>query len=409
MRVLYIGGVGPFGGASRSLFEAVGALPDGAVQSYFLMPRGTAMDFYRRVAKDTLATVGISRFDHTRATYYRGFRWVVLARECVYIVPTIFGLLKARRRWRDIDIVHVNEITEVIPAIFAKMIFGAKLVVHVRSLVETNRGLWRTRLLHRALRRHADAVVAIDETVRATLPDDLPVTVIHNSFTPSPIEQPDEAYLNKLATLRPTSLKVGFVGNLLRIKGVSELIYAARVVRDRGGDVQILLVGGALVKSSGIKSRLLSLIGVSQDAGDDSRTLVERFGLQDDVLLLGPTRDIQRVYPKIDVLAFPSHFDAPGRPVFEAAFFGVPSIVAVRDPTPDTLVHNETGLAIAKPDPELLADAIMTFADNRSELLRMGRNAKALAERNFVPKTNSAILLALYKGLMERRNTPRRG
>ena len=45
IRVLYIDGDGPFGGASRSLFEAVRALPDGTVAPYFVASRGTALDF----------------------------------------------------------------------------------------------------------------------------------------------------------------------------------------------------------------------------------------------------------------------------------------------------------------------------------------------------------------------------
>ena len=49
---------------------------------------------------------------------------------------------------------------------------------------------------------------------------------------------------------------------------------------------------------------------------------------------------------------------------------GVPSIVAVPDPKPDTIVDGVTGLAIAKPDPTLIADAILRLASDRAATKR---------------------------------------
>lgn len=404
MKILYIGGVGPFGGASRSLYEAVGAMPEGSVESYFLMPRGTALDFYRRVAADVLAVRGISRFDHTRATYYRGVRWLVLLREALHVIPTLAGLLRARMRWGRVDIIHVNEFTEIIPGLVAKRLFGAPLVVHVRSLVNADRRLWRTRWLHHKLMRSADAVVAIDETVRATLPLDLVVDVIHNSFTTASPEQYDAAYFAQFEQLRPDALKVGFVGNLLRVKGIVELIEAAALVRRAGGDVQFVIIGGSVAASSGATALLAQRAGLAQNAEAEVRALIASHGLTDDVLLFGPTPDIQHAYPRMDVLAFPSFYDAPGRPVFEAAFFGVPSIVAVRSPTPDTLVDGETGIAIDAPTPQLIAAAILRVALDRTLPRRMGEAARALAERNFRPQGNAARLLEVYLRVAGRRS-----
>jgi len=400
MRVLYIGGVGPFGGASRSLYEAVGALPEGVVDAYFLMPHGTALDVYRRVAKDSLAVRGITRFDHTRATYYRGKRWIVALREAFHALPTLAGLRRARARWPQIDIVHVNEFTEILPGIIAKRIFGARLVVHVRSLVHTDLTQKRTRWLHRMLHRHADAVIAIDDTVRATLPADLSVDVVHNSFTPAASEAIDARYLAQFERLRPGALIVGFVGNLLRTKGIVELVDAAALVRQAGADVQFVIIGGETAGADSAASAIARRMGLAQNSQEQVTALIAQHGLDDDVLLFGPTKDIQRVYPRMDVLAFPSYFDAPGRPVFEAAFFGVPSIVAVRDPTPDTLVDGETGIAIAEPTPDLIAAAILRCVADRAAVRRMGDAAKQLALRNFVPATNALQLLAVYRRLV---------
>ena len=400
MKVLYIGSVGQFGGASRSLYETLSGMPPGALQAYFLMPKGTALTFYRRVATDLMPTMGISRFDHTRASHYRGRRWLILLREAMWIGPTLLGLFRARLRWGRVDIVHVNEFTELLVGVVAKWLFGAKLVVHVRALVESDHHKRRTRWLHRTLTNSADAVVAIDGNVRATLPLDLPVDVLHNSFAAEPREIPDEPYLAQFDRLRPGALKVGFVGNLLYSKGIVELVRAAALVRETGADVQFVIIGGGIAAPTGLAALALRHVGLGQNAGDAVRALITELRLQDDVLLFGPTADIQRAYPRINVLAFPSHLDAPGRPVFEAALAGVPSIVAVRHPTPDTLVPDVTGIAIPEPSPTAIASAVLRFANDPALVRDMGAAARELAKRNCLPAVAAAKLHSVYVRLL---------
>ncbi|RZI96978.1 MAG: glycosyltransferase family 1 protein, partial [Rubrivivax sp.] len=179
MKVLYLDGVGPFGGASRSLFEAIRSLRDRGVHAHFVAARGTALDLYRTVAADAVDTAGLTRFDNTNYSQYRGIRWLILLREVFHFPHTLLALWRAKRRWTDIDLIHVNEITELIPGLIAKAWFGVPLIVHVRS-AQSRRPTWRTRWIARSLQRHADAIIAIDETVRSTLSPDLPVDVIQN-------------------------------------------------------------------------------------------------------------------------------------------------------------------------------------------------------------------------------------
>jgi glycosyltransferase involved in cell wall biosynthesis len=402
VRVLHIAGVGPFGGASRSLYEALRALPEGSVESHFIAPRGTAAGFYRRVAKDIIVTRGITRFDHGLFSYYRGTRWLVPLREIFHLPFTLWVLLKARRRWPAIDLVHINEFTEILPGLMAKALFKAPLVVHARSLVMDEPKLWRTRWLFRKLRHSADAIVAIDENVRATLPPDLPIDIVHNSFSVETDGDLPPDYAEQLDGLRPCALKVGFVGNLLRVKGLSELVAAARLVKEAGADVQFLIIGGASAPERGLFRWLLGKLGLAQSMRNELMETVASSDLGDDFILLGPTPEIQHVYPRMDVLAFPSHYDAPGRPVFEAAFFGVPSIVAVRHPREDTIIDGETAIAIAEPAPALLAQAILRLAADRNEVRRMGANARSLAERNFRPAPNARQLLAVFRRTIDR-------
>lgn len=402
LTVLYVDGVGPFGGASRSLFEMLRAGHRDKFRRLFLVQRGTASDYYSLIADEFVSSRGITRLDNTRFSHYRGVRWLVVLRELAYIPFTIMALLGARRKWRHVDIVHANEVLEIVPAIIASLMYRAPLIIHVRSLQRSDWKSVRTRLLHALLRRFASRIVAIDEGVRASLPRDLPVTVIHNSFTPKPATKPDTALRAELARLTATdALKVGFVGNLHAAKGIDCIVDAAEILHRQGRSCEFLLVGGHTARASGLVWRLLDLVGLAQNRGDAVAERLATSPAHERIHLLGSTSDIDALYSVIDVNLFPSHFDAPGRPVFEAAFYGVPSVVAVRAPRPDTLVDGETGIAIAGPDGKLLAEALARFDDDRNSVTRMGAAAQALARRNFTPGVNAARMEEVYGDVLQ--------
>lgn len=406
MNILYIDGVGPFGGASRSLFETVRILKEQhGVAPHFLSARGSASVLYNQVAVDTVSTRGLSRFDNTEYSHYRGLRWLVLLRELAYVPFTIGAILRAKSRWSGIDAIHVNEITELIPGLLAKMAFKVPLVVHVRSAQSKNARSWRSRWINRMLRRHVDATIAIDETVRATLPADLPVTVVHNAFTAQGSATPDQrmvALMEDPERFAPGSLKIGFVGNLHVSKGILDLIDAARIVREAGHPVSYAIVGGHTRNDSGFKGLLMKLAGLSQNLQDDVVQRIEAHGLSKVFHLLGPTHDIQSVYSRIDVLCFPSHFDAPGRPIFEAAFSAVPCITCVSEPRKDTVVPGVTGLVVPGRDPQALARAIAQLAQDREAVRQMGENSRQLAHDNFEPAKNAGKVVNLYRDLIDR-------
>lgn len=399
LRVVYLHVIGEFGGASRSLFEAVRAFPKGEVEAVFITARGSVLPFFEQLGRIVDAW-GVSKFDHTRYGHYRGARWFVLLREIAFLPSTLLAIRRARGLHRDVDVVHLNEFTGL-PVLWAvrRWLAPRAVVVHVRSLANDDTRLFRTRWVHKQLRA-VEAVVAIDENVRATLPADLRVDVIHNAFSPNTVDTPDPVIEAKLARLRPESFKLGFVGNLLRVKGIDELIAAAHLVCGRGIDVEYIIVGDDAKSSRGLRAWILRLLGLQQDRRAQVETEIARLALDDRVHMVGFTAAIARAYKHMDALCFPSHYDAPGRPIFEAAFFGVPSIVAVRVPRADTLVDGVTGLAFPPGSAPQLADAIERLARDRPAARAMGAAARAMAEGNFSATNNAAQLLTLYRRVL---------
>ena len=400
IHVLYVHHAGAFGGASRSLLELIDGFPHGSVIPRIVTQRGTVPHAFTRKGIELVDTVGISQFDHTQFNYYRGRRWLVLIREVLYLPFTLLALIRARTRWRHIDIVHVNEIVAVSAVVFGKILFGCPVVVHVRSVQEARHGPLRRRFLVRLLRRYASAVIAIDETVRQSLPPDIDVQVVHNSYA-AKMQGPERSSAEPpLPPRSPAVVRVAMVGSPLSFKGVQEFVNAARICRERNLPAEFLIAGMHASRRPGPAKMVLRAMGFAHDATGEVQRLVEEYGLADCLRLLEFTSEIDQVYANIDVLCFPSHLHAVGRPVIEAAVWKVPSIVAVRNPQPDTMIDRETGLCIEPGDAEAIADAVSYFCRNRSELTRMGEAAHRLALDNFDSRRNAARVLKIYRRVL---------
>jgi glycosyltransferase involved in cell wall biosynthesis len=400
LSVLYIHPIGAFGGASRSLLELLRAFPPGAVQPKLIMPRGQVASIFEATGNPLITARGISQLDFTRFGFYRGLRWLILLREIYFLPGTVWALWRARRLWRHIDLIHVNEGSVLLPALLAKALFRKPLLIHVRSVQQTEGIALRARFRDWVLARRAEAVVAIDETVRASLPRGLAVEVVHNSFTPDQ-EGESDARIDRLAgRLNSGSLRVGMIGNLLAAKGIYEFLEAARLcIQVYEANVDFLIVGSNPRRLSGLHGRVLKMLGWAHDVESDVEQFVAQHGLAARIHRLEFTPHISAVYRLLDVVCFPSYLDAVGRPVLEAAWFGIPCIAAVERPAPDTFRHGETGLRVPPKDPEALARTIVDLTKDRALLRRMGEAARGLAVTNFDSSRNALRMLRIYERL----------
>lgn len=391
MKVLYLHPAGPFGGASKSLLDAVSGLVN--VTPMLVCPRGETAGRARHQGIDTIETVGLSQIDNTSFGGYRGARKLILLRELALAPISAWALLRARLRWGPVDIVHVNEVTLTLLLPLIRRLYRAPIVVHVRSTQEQAWTTFKSKLIGRILSRHAARLIAIDETVKATLPATWPTTVIHNGFSIPPH-----------ASIRPISpasspLVVTYVGGLMAAKGIFDLVEAARICRDRGLDVHWRIFGDNVRTVRGVRAAALSLLGAGADVRSEVESLITKHSLAGVVTLEGHHSDYELIYAGSDVVLCITHANAAGRPVFEGGFFGRPSIVAISDPRPDTVVDNVTALCIPARQPQALADAVARLCANRALVESMGQAARQLALEYFDIERCSSCLQSLYEEL----------
>ena len=394
LSILYIHHCGSFGGASRSLLELIRAFPENEVKAHLIAPKSKVSEIFREHGVEVIESGGISQFDHTRFGFYRSVRWLILLREIVYIPFTIWSMLKARRQWKNIDIVHVNEITNVLPILLAKVIFRCPLIIHVRSVQLVEKRCLRRKFVLWMLSK-ANAVVAIDSTVRNSLPEDIEINIIHNGFSLSQKAPINKDYQEDGFSGRP--MKLVFVGGLIVMKGILEFLHAAKHCADNNMNVKFVVIGDISKKHKGFKAILLNKLGFFYDAIGYCGNYITEHNLEDVIEFTGFTLDVESVYKAADVVCFPSHLNAVGRPVIEAALLKVPSIVAITGSAEDTIIHHQTGLCIKEKNSVAIFEAIEYFYKQPTEIKRMGGAAFELAQINFDIQKNAKKVLELYK------------
>lgn len=391
-KVLYIDGVGIYGGACRSLFENIRELKNKNIDPYFIVQKGSILKYYGLLSENFISVLGITRFDNTEYSYYKGIRWIILLREIFFIPFTLYAFISAKLKWKKFDVIHVNELTELLPILLSKLLFKAPIVVHCRSLYHKNPSSYRNKIISLIIKNCVSSLIAIDQNVYDTIPKVVDVKIINNSFLP--INNSHQ----KIKKSKSNSLRVGYVGSLSKMKGIYELIECFKFLKN--DDISLIVAGDVPKKyNPAIEFFLRKIKLINQKSLQDFRNLVTDYGIENKVTFLGQVDEISMFYNQIDVLCFPSYLDAPGRPVIEAAYFCIPSIVSVKNPQEDTLINNLTGIAISNNNPILLSSTLRKLIKERDGLKKMGKEAKLLYLKNFDPKKNAELLLNVYRTL----------
>jgi len=208
-----------------------------------------------------------------------------------------------------------------------------------RQFVESAPPLWR-RWIRSSLGR-LDSVAVMGESLRWVFSGLLPeqrVAVVPNG-TPEP----------RTNGVPRDPHHVVFLSNLRRRKGVVESVRAALLVLERGSSARFTFVGDW--ENPQLEAQLRSLAG-ERNGAIEFRGPVD--GEEKDALLASAA-----------VLLFPP-VEPEGHPrvVLEALAAGVPVVTTDRGAIAETVVDGECGFVLADPDPERLAECILTLTSD---------------------------------------------
>jgi colanic acid/amylovoran biosynthesis glycosyltransferase len=173
------------------------------------------------------------------------------------------------------------------------------------------------------------------------------------------------------------------VGRLDPSKGFDDLLRAAALVRDRGLDVDVSLVGDG--DQAGALRRLASTLGI---AG----RVHFRGWLAHDAVPAAMRESTMLVHPSCGL------GDAVPTVIKEAMALGTPVIGSTAVGIPELLDDGRCGLLVPERSPERLADAIAELLRDAALRDRLGRAGRAFAERTFDLWRNGERLAHLLSG-----------
>lgn len=179
---------------------------------------------------------------------------------------------------------------------------------------------------------------------------------------------------------------LGFIGRVVRFKGVVELAEAWRELRHRYPDLHLIVAGPFESKDpmpADVKAGL---------AGDPRAHLVE-----------GWVEDTSRYYAALDVLALPSHREGFPYSLLEAAAMGLPVVSTTAPGCVDAVVDGVTGTLVPPFDAGALAAAVAAYLDDPCLRHEHGDAGRERIVRDFGQPEVWEALRADYRELLDAR------
>ena len=176
-----------------------------------------------------------------------------------------------------------------------------------------------------------------------------------------------------------SSFVFGFVGRIVRDKGVEELAAAWRSIRRDISDAHLMLVG-KVESGDPVSDEVLGILK------RDKR-----------VHFTGFCSEVAPYYRAMDAFVLPSYRE--GFPVtpLEAAAMDLPVIATKIPGCVDAVVNNKTGILVAPGSTVELEEAMRTFLNDRKMAERLGRKGRKFVLENFQPKPIWQELAKEYK------------
>jgi len=204
-------------------------------------------------------------------------------------------------------------------------------------------------------------------------------------FNPDLIEVRQRADLRRELNLPPAAAVIGFVGRVVRDKGICELAAAwARLAADFP-DLHLVVVGPH-EKEDPLPAEVLEML--------DRHPRV-RF--------VASVENPAPYYALMDVVILPSHREGLPNVPLEAAAMRLP-VVATRVPgCVDAIVDGVTGTLVDPYVVEPLADAVSAYLRSPELRRQHGEAAQARVLRDFVPETVWDGVLELYRACLAAR------
>lgn len=203
--------------------------------------------------------------------------------------------------------------------------------------------------------------------------------------------KPDPAVRTELG-LSLDDKVVGFIGRLVREKGVEELLQSMGQVIEAIPEAKLLVVGGTF--KSDRDHRITKF----------RQQLIRQNDPESAIKFTGFRKDIPELLAIMDLFVLPSHREGMPRSILEAMAAGKPVVATNIRGCREEVVHGETGYLVPVNNPDKLADAIIEIMSDKMLAGRMGEAGRQRAIEFFDEAQILEKQLGVYRNLIQQKD-----
>ncbi len=247
-----------------------------------------------------------------------------------------------------------------------------------------------------AIMTKGDKVIAVSNAIKQHVKDayhiaDERIQMIYRGFDEN-VFKPENVSQKRIETLKTrwsivddTIPVIMLPGRLTRLKGHKVFIESLEKVKDHRW--MGLCVGDADEKSS-YHAELMEFFRQS--------------GMEDRIRFVGHCDDVPAAMMIADIVVSASiKPEACSRIIFEAQAMGVPVVASAHGGSPESILHEKTGLLVRPGDPGSMAEAFDFLLTDRKRCKEMGVAARKWVNENFTINMMCEKTVQLYHRLIE--------
>lgn len=360
------------GGFASSLINFRGPLLKRLVRDFEVYAAAPFIDDDTKAQVEEIGAICVStEFDRTGLNPVKDFK----------------ALAKFRKQVRDIkpDVVLAYTIKPVVFGLKAAKLEGVKRYALItgkgsgfddntfksKAISKVVKGLYRDSL------KSVDGVVFQNKEDQSFFIDNEMINVNTDSIVIEGTGVDLDHYRLHSGAVISHKLKFLFIARLIREKGIPELVEASKILRSKGYDFEVQLLGWVDPNPGGISQEEVNVLHES--------------GI---VNYLGTTEDVRPFIEASDVFVLPSYYnEGLPRTIQEAMAMKKPIITTDHPGCKETVVQGQNGFLIPIKDASALAEAMEYFIINPSLALEMGQKSHEIAKEKFdVNKINERLL-----------------
>lgn len=247
-------------------------------------------------------------------------------------------------------------------------------------------GRWVNKLLNE---HYADHIIAVSPATRDNLTEGgispKKITVVMNGVAPvSPISDEQKAALRRSLGLDPDVFTFGILARIEDYKGHLYLVYAAKLLKDRGySNFRILVAGTGAFE-------------------EEVTRAVTEMGVEDVVQMLGFRSDAAALLNILDVQLNASYgTEATSMALLEGMSLGLPTIASDYGGNPFVITSGQNGLLFPSKDSAALADAMAELMDHPEEVSIMREKALETYQSRFTGEVFARNTEQIYENVLK--------